>query len=231
MKPETSPAPLQAIEFSNLRGQVLKVLRDSIITGAIPQGSALVETRLAGQLNVSRGTVREALLELQQQQLVEATSNGRLHVRALDAQKVYELFTVRAALEGLAARLIAEHPDRGSHQETLRQRLAVMSEQRDGPIVDLIDADLAFHRTLVELAGNAVLQSSWLALEGPLRMAIMHAGADRARANITVEKHRPFIDALDVGVKNPADVIYRSLTMTAETLVGPGATEEDAGLS
>lgn len=223
-----SDSSLPAIEFTNLRVQVLRALREGIVVGRIPQGSALVETRLAGQLQVSRGTVREALLELQQEHLVEVGAKGGLRVRKMDSKAVRELFHVRGALEGLAAGLIAGSPERASKQEALREQLTVFEGGREGSMLDLIDADLSFHRMLCELAENDVLLHTWRSLEGPLRMAIMHAGSERAMLNITVEKHEPFVDALDEGVADPRGVVYMVLTETVETLVS-APDEETAG--
>lgn len=216
---ELSGGALPAIEFANLRVHVLRALREGIIVGRIPQGSVLVETRLAAQLNVSRGTVREALLELQQEQLVEASSGGRPRVRTLDSRMVRDLFQVRGALEGLAADLIARSADRAEKQARLREQLHVFDGHRDGSMLDLVDADLGFHRTLCELSGNEMLLGAWRSLEGPLRMAIMHAGTERALVNITAEKHEPFVHALDEGVDHPGDLISAALTATVESLV------------
>ena len=220
---------LPAIEFANLRVHVLRALREGIIVGRIPQGSVLVETRLANQLNVSRGTVREALLELQQEQLVEVAPSGRPQVRTLDSRMVREIFEVRGALEGLAADLIARSPDRTEKQARLREQLSVFDEHRDGSMLDLVDADLSFHRTLCELSGNEMLLGSWRSLEGPLRMAIMHAGTERARVNITAEKHEPFVAALDEGVDHPGEVVAAALMATVDTLTTDDESSDRTG--
>lgn len=211
---------LQAIEFANLRAQVLRVLREGIIVGRIPQGSMLVESRIAGQLKVSRGTVREALLELHQEQLVDTAPNGRLRVRTIDSAMVRNLFRVRGALEALAVATIASSPDRAAKQELLRERLlGAFTGERRGSMLDQVDADLRFHRTLCELSDNEILLDSWRSLEGSLRMAIMHAGPDIALANITLQEHEPFVAALDEGVEDPGRIVYAVLTETAESLI------------
>jgi len=218
MDSKSSGSPLQAIKFDKLRVQVLRALREGILVGDIPQGSLLVETRLAEQLSVSRGTVREALLELQQEHLVEHAPNGKMRVRTIDSRIVRDLFHVRAALEALAVTIVASSPDRSAKQERLRSCLSTFTPERGGSMLDLIDADLNFHRTLCELSENETLLSTWRSLTGPLRMAIMHAGAERALANISVEKHEPFVAALDEGVSDPGGMVYAALTETVETL-------------
>lgn len=214
----SNSSPLQAIEFANLRSHVLRALRESIILGHLPQGDAVVETRLASQLKVSRGTVREAMLELQQEQLLEPGPNGRLRVPLMDSDTVKKLFSVRASLEGLAAREIAVSPARASKQATLSERLEALEAARGGSMIDLVDADLAFHRTLCELSENEVLVRTWRTLEGPLRLAIMHAGAEQAALNISPEQHEPFIQALEADAADPEGTIREAIERTANTL-------------
>lgn len=218
--PSAAQSPLRAIEHLNLRAQVTRSIRESIIMGHLPPGSPLVETRLADMLGVSRGTVREALRELQQEKIVESSANGRLQVCTIDSDKVREVFQVRGALESLAADLIAASPGREAKVRRLEERLAVLNERQGAPIVDLLEADVEFHRTLCELSDNATLLSSWRSLEGVIRMAIMHAGPERALSNMTVAKHQPFIDAIERKASDPSNTVFELITDIVPGLVG-----------
>ncbi len=75
-------------------------------------GTHLVETELSEALQISRGTLREAMRQLQQEGLISAGARGRLSVRHLDTKEIRDIFDVRAALESLAARELASRPDR-----------------------------------------------------------------------------------------------------------------------
>lgn len=220
---QANAAPLAALEFTNRREVVLKALRDGIVIGSLPQGMVLVETRLAEQLQVSRGTVREALLELQQEQLVSNGPTGRTQVRTLDSKTVLDLFQVRASLESLAVQLIAASPEAEDKREQLRELLIPLGDDAGAVIVDRVDADMTFHRTLCELSGNEVLLNTWASIEGPVRMAIMHAGKDIALSNMTAHSHEPYIAALDPDCDDPGALIFATLVTTASDLLA--ATE------
>ena len=103
---------LTSLDRSTLRERALSALRSAITSGQYRPGDHLGEVELAGHLGVSRGTVREALRHLQQEGLVTPTARGMLRVRSHTATEIKELFQVRAALEGLAVRLLIASPKR-----------------------------------------------------------------------------------------------------------------------
>ena len=111
-----------------LREQALSALRRAITTGQLAPGTHLVETDLSDALQISRGTLREAMRQLQQEGLISAGARGRLSVRHLDAKEIRDIFNVRAALESLAARELASRPDRSAAVATLRQAVADMEK-------------------------------------------------------------------------------------------------------
>src|SRR5258706_2860212 len=97
------------IKKSPLEKQAASVLRERILSGEFLPGHRLVESWLAEQLGLSRGTVRAALSDLVHEGLVEQIAYTRWAVPALSAQDAWDVYTLRSALEGLAARLVAEH--------------------------------------------------------------------------------------------------------------------------
>ena len=93
----------------NLQDTVLMQLRDLILSGAFEPGQRLAEQQLAERLGASRTPVRAALVALEQEGLVEASDTGKYLVRQFTAQEVTDAIAVRGHLEGMAARLVAEH--------------------------------------------------------------------------------------------------------------------------
>jgi DNA-binding GntR family transcriptional regulator len=108
------------------RHTVRERLRELIITGHYPPGSRLVQNELARQLNTSVTLVREVLSELMGVGLVEAQRNLGFFVGSLDAKKLTEAHRVRAALDGLAARMCCERAGR----EDIRQLRELVEEDR-----------------------------------------------------------------------------------------------------
>src|SRR6476620_3365951 len=105
-------APLLGLQKKSLREQALSALRTAITSGEHEPGRHLVETELSEMLQISRGTLREALRQLEQEGLLSAGPRGRLSVRHLDAKEIRDIYSVRAALESLAARTLCVLPDR-----------------------------------------------------------------------------------------------------------------------
>lgn len=190
--------PLVSLDRSTLRERALAALRAAITSGQYRPGDHLGEVELATNLGVSRGTVREALRALEQEGLVEAASRGRLRVNSLTSDEIRGLYQVRAALEGLAATNIIESPHRSESVAALRAALVRLAGKETG-LLQKVEADLAFHLLLCELAGNPMLVESWRHLEGRIRVSIMSHDATKLPAIMSKDRHATIVDAIEEG--------------------------------
>ena len=189
---------LPSLDRSTLRDRTLHALRAAITSGQYRPGDYLGETDLASHLGVSRGTVRQALRHLQHEGLVTAGHRSMLRVNSLTPVEVRELFRLRAALEGLAARQISSSADRNPPVNDLREALARLADP-GADFTGLIDADLGFHLLLCQLSDNGVLVDTWRHLEGRIRVVIMAAGPIRAQPLMSPDRHEPVIEAIENG--------------------------------
>lgn len=214
------PMALLGLEKTSLREQTLTALRQAITTGQLEPGKHLVETELSEMLNISRGTLREALRQIQQEGLVAPGARGRLSVRSLDVKEIRDIFAVRAALETLAAQTLCRLDDRSEAVAQLRSALKVMDNEVKQSLERGIEADLDFHRVLCRLTGNESLLHAWEQLEGSIRMSIMWAGKERGIKNMNVSRHEEIVDAIDsADVGLAAAVISAHMDTAAEVLV------------
>lgn len=211
----TPPAALPSLQTQNLREQALVALREAIVMGSLEPGSHLAEVRLSNDLGISRGTLREALRQLQQEGLAVTDGRGRLHVRSLDARTIRDTFRVRAALESLAARTIAEMPDLQKRRAlaALDRALENMRAAEGKSLHERLEADVEFHRTLCRVSSNEQLLASWGQISGTVRMSIMFAGAEKAEQNVSVARHREVTEMIR---ENASDLEAR---MTAHILL------------
>lgn len=113
-----SPARTQT-----LADVVFDELVNAIVTGDIPPGAKIRETELARRFNVSRAPLREAIRRLEERRLVDRTAHVGARVVDLSPAVLIEIFLVREALEGMAARLAAERMSEAEVEE-LRDLLA-----------------------------------------------------------------------------------------------------------
>jgi DNA-binding GntR family transcriptional regulator len=189
---------LVELDRTSLRERALEVLRKAVTAREIEPGSRLVETELSAAMGISRGTLREALRQLEYEGLIEVGERGRLTVRTLTDAELADMFAVRAALEGLAAAELSTRPDRDLWLGRLQAAVDALGAA-GGSIGDLVEADLAFHRLLCELTGNATLVRAWETLTGPIRVAILFAGPVAALANMSGARHQQLLDAIATG--------------------------------
>jgi DNA-binding GntR family transcriptional regulator len=141
-------------------GPIALILREMIISGALADGAPLAEVRLAEQLSVSRGPVRNALQVLEGEGLVATLTNGRTVVVGFGEPDLRDLFETRFVLESTAVRS-------GMQQKrSIDDATAVFEEMKvEGTSTPrLVDLDVEFHRALVELSGSRFLLQAWLAI-------------------------------------------------------------------
>jgi DNA-binding GntR family transcriptional regulator len=180
-----------------LREQIKEILLERILRGELEPGTRLVETRLARELGTSQAPVREALRDLQLLRLVESEPFRGARVRAVDDSQLLPVFPVRAALEELAAREASRNAD--GDVDVLDRELEAM---RDAAAREdwrtQISHDIAFHRSMVELAGNEPLLQSWLGLgiEVSTAFAVYWTFWDQSDL---AEFHVPILEAIRAG--------------------------------
>ena len=106
---ETLLEPINFDNYQQVRQEAYRALREAILTGRLEPGTRLVERKIARQLGVSRTPVREAIRKLELEGLVEHQPRRGVVVARMSTREAFEVYSIRAVLEGLAARLAAEH--------------------------------------------------------------------------------------------------------------------------
>lgn len=185
-------------ERRTLREQCFDQVRGLIVDGTLTPGSHLVETKLSGQLGVSRGPLREALRQLEREGLVASDGKGHLLVRELTAREILEVFEVRSALESAAISRLALREDRIATSNQLLHALEPLKDP-DLEFSRQIEVDLHFHELLCILSGNETLASMWKQLMGNIRMMIIAAGPEKAGTRMRWQEHAPLAEAVATG--------------------------------
>ena len=131
-----------------------ELIRKAIVDGRLDPGSRLKEEELARELGISRTPVREALLVLQAEGLIESTPNRGATVRSYDAADLDDLYQLRALLEGFAARLAAA---RITAEEVDRLRDSCerfVALRADDDVTELVQENVRFHDVILSAAGS-----------------------------------------------------------------------------
>lgn len=208
---------LRSLDRKTLRERALVALRSAVLSGSYRPGDHLGEVEIASRLNISRGTVREALRHLQQEGLLTPGPRGMLRVRSLSSEEVGELFRVRGALEGQAVAEIIASEQRGHAVEQLTSALEALASAAEP--VDQLEADLAFHARVCELSGNSVLLDTWRHLEAPIRVVVLNAATGDRSVTMSADRHRPIVEAIESGDPEQAVHVLREHMAAAAALL------------
>lgn len=168
---------LQALPaVQSLIDRAYQELLVAIADGTLAPGQRIRQAELADSLGVSRQPVSHALHLLKRQGLVEGAGGKGLRVAALDPRRVTQMYQVREAIDGLAARLAAQNVAARTACPTetdfLLRLLAVGAKFTAAtPVPVLVRTDTDFHRGLYRLSGNLAIEE----MTGPLWPHLMRS--------------------------------------------------------
>jgi DNA-binding GntR family transcriptional regulator len=192
---------LQLPSRAALGDAVADILRNAILDGSLKPGQPLHENALAKELSVSRSPIREALIQLERERLLESRPNRPAAVRRPSAQEIAQIYTIRSALEGIAARWAAENQT-SAFVAQLRQKAeelntATIAAERDAA-ANVVSMAFDFHAAIAQAAGSAELQQLLQSLCNQIKfvMAAGIASLTRRRAEEIHAEHLALIAAI-----------------------------------
>jgi DNA-binding GntR family transcriptional regulator len=172
-------------------------IREMILSGVLAPGTRLGEEDFAKYFAVSRTPVREALLRLQTERLVGRSQGRSLMVASVTTDEILEIYVVRQAVDGLAARLAAESA-RGQDVATLRwlnQRLSEAAAAGDPEMMVVIN--LQFHEAVCQAGRNDFLLSLMVTVHDRARRFPGTTFSRVGRPAAAVAEHEAMILAIE----------------------------------
>lgn len=163
----TTPVPATSVTLAalpltqSLAEQIAARLSERILSGAYAPGQRIMEQGVAAEFAVSRGPVREALRLLEKEGLVIILARRGAQVTNPTIEEVNEIFDIRAMLNGLRDRMIAESPSREALIPQLEQEIAQLLQVAELPGLgdDYVEIVTRLNRLLTHAAGNHRLQT------------------------------------------------------------------------
>lgn len=153
-----------SVAEESLHRQAYAQIRRMICSGELAPGTPVMERALGRQLEMSRGPIREALVELEKEDLIRRVGPGIRVVTQVTLNDLVEVYEVREMLESTAARLLATRIS----DETIAQ-LRALADKLDGP--EHPDADeILFHESIINECGNQLLVRISQAAHAHMRM-------------------------------------------------------------
>jgi DNA-binding GntR family transcriptional regulator len=194
---------LETIAVSSIANEAFNKLTQAIVAGEFVPGERLSEAELARRFGISRGPIREALGRLEGK-LVTRMPRVGVSVINLSQESVLELFRVREALEGMAARLAAERITDAEVQElyTLLEQHGAHDDVAANASYYQASNDDDFHFRIVRSARNEQLEAMLLTeLYYKLKLYRYRISSNPGRAQKALEEHREIVKA--IASRNP----------------------------
>jgi GntR family transcriptional regulator, rspAB operon transcriptional repressor len=212
---------LERIQYVTLTLRVYRAIKERILSGEIPVGRRLHCEDLAAQLGVSRTPVREAMMMLTREGLVEVIARSQTRVRTFTERDLDEIFDLRTALETLAIRKSVDRlrPEQLKRLCGMyRKSEAAMKRGNSKPVFEF---DQELHRTILEASGNSRLQDMMAAINDYV-VLFRNIGLTTITHRGHTARHSDILKALEHG-----DAEGAARAMTEHLLVSKEQTLRD----
>nr|WP_026029494.1 GntR family transcriptional regulator [Vibrio genomosp. F10] len=224
-------AKTRAPEKENTKSESLtEYLIEAIVGGDIPPGSKISEPELAKRFEVSRGPLREAIMRVEGLGLIERIPHVGARVITFSQEKLIELYSVREALEGMAARLAARHitPDELIKLEQVLATHSQHIDQVEGASYFHQHGDFDFHYRIIKASRNSKLVSLLCGeLYHLLRMYRYQSPRAQSRPTEALEEHKFILQAIRNRDEELAEMLMRRHISGSRRLIEKQIQQDD----
>ncbi len=175
---------------------VYRTLKEAIARGIFAEGERLQDRALALELGVSRTPVREALQRLESQGFVENRPRVGLAVTEITPQAIEDIYVIRIALEGVAARLAAQRASPTDLAMLDRINAQLADATRRGALEAITQLNKEFHETMYHAARNPRLADLLKTLQDSVQRFARSTLSIPRRAGEALEEHREILEAI-----------------------------------
>ena len=177
---------MSKLRYQTLRENVAKVIREKILNKELKPGMRIIEQNLSDELEVSRGPIREALCQLEQEGVVEYTRNVGCSVKEITIKDLYEIYLLRSTYEILAVKLCGGQFEQ-EDIERMEEVLEHMKELKN--YEEVVMCDNVLHSIFVEKGDFQRIKKVWSDLDYGSIVSCYITGFDEQK---TVERQYEF---------------------------------------
>lgn len=177
---------MSKLRYQTLRENVAKVIREKILNKELKPGMRIIEQNLSDELEVSRGPIREALRQLEQEGVVEYTRNVGCSVKEITIKDLYEIYLLRSTYKILAVKLCGGQFEQ-EDIERMEEVLEHMKELKN--YEEVVMCDNVLHSIFVEKGDFQRIKKVWSDLDYGSIVSCYITGFDEQK---TVERQYEF---------------------------------------
>lgn len=193
------------IQHTNINEPIYLRLKEMILNGELKQGEKIVQEKIAELLGVSRTPLMKALLALENEYLVKSIPRRGMYIRSWNQKEIIDIYICREAIEGMAARLLAQSKDDRVIKE-LKDCFSPFLASKEINLKAYTKADETFHSLLIKLTGNEPLDKIYFF--GNIHDKVIGHGLIRPPEE-TLEEHFKIIEAIEKGDADKAEQFAR----------------------
>ena len=227
----SSPVRVKGSGSQTLRAQLM--LRELVLGGELEPGTRIAELTLVSRIGASRTPIRMALVQLQQEGLLEVLPAGGYAVKAFSESDVYDAIELRGTLEGLAARMAAERGVAGALWVEICDCMAriddllAQPELTEACFAGYVEQNARFHAALAAMAASELVEQQirracTLPFASPNAFVLQRCSGPQARDVLVVaqSQHRTLLDAIRCREGSRAEGIAREHARIAQHNLG-----------
>lgn len=191
-------------EYRPLQESAYNYIRDKVLAGQLQPNVLYSETRMAAELNISRTPMKDALVRLSQEKLIDILPSKGFRLHQMSGEDILQTYQARTAVEGFCAMQLARNRRTPAGADAIRRMEGILSAmdqflQRESGGEDqmaaLLEYDLQFHQALVDFSGNDELRQLFNSYHYRLYFFALEAFQTEGRLQMAREEHQAILKA------------------------------------
>ncbi len=215
----------------NLRETVLEQLRTAIITGELAEGSLVSAPSLGQALGVSATPVREAMMDLSREGLVETVKNKGFRITSMSDKDLDDLAQIRLLIEPAAMRWVTGNIPEEAYAELTRLADACLRAAERADLGEYLREDREFHARVLEFTNNPQLVDLATSLRLRTRLYGISVLADKGDLAGSAQEHHELLEMLRKGDANGAERLLHAHISHARASWATGTDDSSKDVS
>lgn len=200
---------LKIRDYKNAREAAFEKIKEAIIKGHFKPGEKLVEQTLAQEMGVSRTPVREAIRRLEAEGFVVSIPRKGVVVSRADKEEIVQLYSIRAELEGLAARWAIENADEDDMRK-LDEAISRMEETAaSGDLDGVVQSNALFHDAIAQASKSRILCTLLKTLQDNIQRFRFQSLHLPGRPEAALAEHKEIVAAIKEKKAEEADRLLK----------------------